>query len=207
MKMVWYFDFISPFAYFQCEKLAKAKLGGDLVCKPVLFAGLLKHWEHKGPAEIPSKRRFTYRHAVWLARQQDLPFTMPPAHPFNPLGVLRLAIAAGSQFASTRAIFQQIWANGRGPDDQATLQDLTRELGVDPGMLGADNVKSGLRTNGQQALADGVFGVPTLVVGNELFWGYDATDMALAYRGDPSSFNDAEMHRAANLPIGIERKR
>ena len=90
----WYFDFISPFAYLQWQ--AVRRLPGIVpVCRPVLLAGLLSHHGHKGPAEIPSKRLFTYRHAQWRADRAGIPMTFPPAHPFNPLAALRLCIAAG----------------------------------------------------------------------------------------------------------------
>ena len=92
MKIDWYFDFISPFAYLQLVQLQSSHAVVDINFKPILLAGLLKHWGQKGPAEIPSKRIFTYRHILWLARQSNIPLKMPPGHPFNPLKALRLAI-------------------------------------------------------------------------------------------------------------------
>lgn len=89
----WYFDFISPFAYLQCEELHQLGPGVRVRYRPVLFAGLLEAHSHKGPAEIVRKREFTYRYLVWHARRMQIPFKMPPEHPFNPLRLLRLAIA------------------------------------------------------------------------------------------------------------------
>ena len=63
----WYFDFISPFAYLQNAVFYHLPDDLEVTRKPVLFAGLLGHWEHKGPAEIPRKRVFTLRHTKWLA--------------------------------------------------------------------------------------------------------------------------------------------
>ena len=67
-------------------------------------------------------------------------------------------------------------------------------------------MKRELLANGEQALALGVFGVPTLRVRDELFWGNDATELALAYARDPGVL-DAEMRRVDALPEGIRRKR
>ena len=118
MRVSWFFDFVSPFAYFQCERLDRLPPGTTVEYRPILFAGLLKHWGHRGPAEIPAKRRFTYRQALWIARREGIPFRVPPAHPFNPLGALRLAIALGNEPAVVQSIFRFIWADGHRPDEK-----------------------------------------------------------------------------------------
>src|SRR5580700_4734549 len=97
----WYFDFVSPFAYLQLEAFDEL-CGARVTFRPVLFAGLLNHWGHKGPAEIPQKRRFTYRFVQWLAERDGVPLKFPRAHPFNPIKALRLAIAAGNGIEAVR---------------------------------------------------------------------------------------------------------
>jgi 2-hydroxychromene-2-carboxylate isomerase len=87
----WYFDFVSPFSYLQCEQLPALEKKLRIHYRPVLFAGLLKVHGHKGPAEIPAKRRFTYRYPSGEARALGVPFKFPAVHPFNPLPLLRLA--------------------------------------------------------------------------------------------------------------------
>ena len=87
----WYFDFISPFAYLQWMVLRRDHADLDINPKPLLFAGLLKHWGQLGPAELPGKRVHTYRLVLWQARQMGIALRFPPAHPFNPLPALRLA--------------------------------------------------------------------------------------------------------------------
>lgn len=201
-----YFDFVSPFSYFAVERLARAH-DVDVSYVPVLFAGLLKHWQHKGPAEIPSKRRFTHRYVQWLAAREGIPFRVPPAHPFNPLAVLRLAIAYDNDAHTVRKIFRCIWQEGRRPDDPDDWRALQERLNI----TDADNriaqpaVKERLRRNGERALTLGVFGVPTLVVRGELFWGFDALPFALAYARDPSVLDNDEMRRLRDLPIGATR--
>ncbi|MGH8278446.1 MAG: DsbA family protein [Gammaproteobacteria bacterium] len=95
IRAVWYFDLISPFAYLHFKRLHELSASLEIERVPVLFAGLLKHWEHKGPAEIPSKRVYTYRYVTWLAKHLGILFKIPPSHPFNSLHALRLLIAAG----------------------------------------------------------------------------------------------------------------
>src|SRR5262249_28275528 len=151
---------------------------------PVLLAGMLSHFGQKGPAEIPPKRRFTYRFVLWRARSRGIPLRFPPAHPFNPLAALRLIIAAGSD---RRAPVAAVLRDGRDLTDPAVIAGLARELGVvDAARAVSDPaVKQQLRANTDWAIAQGVFGVPTLVVGSELFWGHDAFEMARDYLGDP----------------------
>src|SRR5207253_848663 len=84
------------FSYLAFPRLVELPPHVQLECVPVLLAGLLKHFGQAGPAEIPSKRRFTYRFVIWRARSMGIPMRMPPAHPFNPLSALRLIIAAGA---------------------------------------------------------------------------------------------------------------
>jgi 2-hydroxychromene-2-carboxylate isomerase len=81
----WYFDFISPFAYLHWPKVKAAMSERAIMPVPILFAAVLDTRGQKGPAEIPSKREFTYRHVLWQARQAGVPLRFPPTHPFNPL--------------------------------------------------------------------------------------------------------------------------
>jgi 2-hydroxychromene-2-carboxylate isomerase len=159
----------------------------------------------KGPAEIPGKREFTYRHVLWQARAEGVPLVFPPRHPFNPLGALRACIAAGSTPASVDAIFDWIWRDGRAVDTPDALQPLLDRLGLDADAIATAPVKATLRTNTEAAIAAGVFGVPTLQVGDALFWGNDAHAFALAALHDAGVLADAEMQRVSTLPVGISR--
>jgi 2-hydroxychromene-2-carboxylate isomerase len=209
MKISWAFDLISPYAYLSLKQLPLLPAGTDVELVPVLFAGLLSHHGQIGPAEIDSKRRFTYRFVVWRARKMGVPLRMPPAHPFNPLSALRLVIAAGSDRRSVQTAFDFVFGQGRDVSDPAVLADLARALGL-PDLESALNdagVKQTLRKNTDWAIGNGVFGVPTFVVGKELFWGHDAFDMVVDYLRDPAQFSDAEMTRIDDLPVGVVRPR
>ena len=96
MKTItFYLDFISPYAWLAFNALPQALQGisDRVVHKPVLFGAMLKHHGQLGPAEIPAKRDWTYRQVLWLAHQQGVELKLPSAHPFNPLALLRLAVA------------------------------------------------------------------------------------------------------------------
>ena len=186
-KAKWYFDFISPFAYLQLARFRELPQDLDVELRPVLFAGLLKHWRHLGPAEIPSKRRFVYRFFKWHADRRGLPFTMPPSHPFNPLPALRLALAAGPDLDTVRTIFHHIYGEGNQPDSGEVISAIADRLGVHNAVarLSDPVIKAALRSNTDEAVKAGVFGVPTFLVNGELFWGDDATDMLLDYLRNP----------------------
>lgn len=172
LKVVWVYDVISPFAYLALPRLGEFPETVELTAMPVLFAALLDHFGQRGPAEIPSKRRFTYRFALWRARRLQLPMQLPPAHPFNPLAALRLIIAAGSTVHAARTVLTAVFGAGRDVSDPSVVAQLAQELGVaNPEQALADPaVKARLRQNTQWASERGVFGVPTLVIGEELFW-------------------------------------
>lgn len=210
--LVWYFDFISPFSYLQWQKLKPllrefeaASTPVQLV--PIVFAAVLDACGQKGPAEIPGKREFTYRHVLWLARQQGTVLRFPPAHPFNPLPALRLSIAAGNTPEAVDSVYDWLWAQGRAGDSIESLVPLMAALDVPAEALDATPTKAALRANTDAAIAAGVYGVPTLAVHGELFWGNDAHDFALAALRDPSVLADAEMQRVSQLPVGLQRRR
>lgn len=201
----WYFDFISPYAYFalaDVERLA----GVQVRYRPILFAALLDHWGHKGPAEMPTKRVWTYRWCTWLAAQRGIPFRFPAAHPFNSLAYLRLAIACDCRPDAVRRIFEAIWTTGANPSDPSMITDLARSLQVDPASLSSSDIKETLRAQTAEAITRGIFGVPTLLIDGELFWGADAMDFARAYIADASILDASEMRRLAALPVGASRK-
>jgi 2-hydroxychromene-2-carboxylate isomerase len=202
----WYFDFISPYAYLAWHRLPELPADVHVVCKPVLFAALLDHWGQKGPAEIAPKRLWTYRWCQWRAQRDGVPLRAPAAHPFNPLPQLRLALAAGCAPAAIQRIFESVWATGEDAADPAAIVRLSEALGVAPERSAAPEIKEALRRNTAEAAARGVFGVPTLAIDGEIFWGVDGMDLAMAFLADPAILRNEEMQRIAALPVGVARK-
>jgi 2-hydroxychromene-2-carboxylate isomerase len=209
-KITFYLDFISPYAYLAFERLPEALQGLSygVDYQPVLFASMLKAHGQLGPAEIPGKRDWTYRQVQWLAAQQGTPLEMPAAHPFNPLALLRLALACGEAGHANRfvceTIFKHVWVGGHAATDADRLATLGTALAPqqDPN---SESVKAQLKTNTRQAIDAGVFGVPAMVVDDKVFWGLDALPMLRDYLlGDPW-FAKANWDAAAQVPVGISR--
>jgi 2-hydroxychromene-2-carboxylate isomerase len=201
MKTItFWFDPISPFAYLAFERLPQVLEGCSYLVqhRPVLFAGLLAHHGSKGPAEIEPKRAWTFRHVHWLAHAAGVPMQTPQRHPFNPLPLLRLALAAGDVDSPVggdgvggagpgtcnrrvaEAVLHHVW-RGQGADalDAKRLQQLHDALQPARDPQG-DAVKAELRSNGEAALAQGVFGVPSFELEGRLFWGLDSLPMLRA---------------------------
>ena len=207
MKISWVFDVISPFAYLGLKQLSQLPQSVTIDYVPVLFAALLNQHGQLGPAEIPAKRRFTYRFVLWRARQLGIPMRMPPSHPFNPIAALRLIVACNSERRAVEHVFDAVFARGLDVSDSNIIAQLAADLGIAdaPAALGSSDVKQRLRANTDWALAQGVFGVPTIVAGSELFWGQDAFEMARDYLRDPAWFAGPEMQAMDALPVGAKR--
>ena len=184
-----WFDPVSPYAYLAFERLPQALEGLSyrVDYEPVLFAGLLKQWGQKGPAEIEPKRAWTFRHVHWLAAQQGTPLQTPAQHPFNPLALQRLAVAAGPNRRVVEALFHHVW-QGEGADanDPARLAALAARLAPAHDPQG-EAVKQALRAHTKAAVQVGIFGVPSFELADgRVFWGLDALPMlAAALRGEP----------------------
>lgn len=203
-----WFDPISPFAYLAFERLPQALAGCSYAVnyRPVLFAGLLAHWGQKGPAEIEPKRAWTFRHVHWLAQQHGIAIDTPAVHPFNPLPLLRLALACGPNRRVVEAVMRHVWVGGADPTDAARLDALAQSLApaLDPA---AAEVKDRLRALTAEAIARGVFGVPTFDLDGHLFWGLDALPMLRAALLGEAWFDGPAWDEAAKPRPGVQRPR
>jgi 2-hydroxychromene-2-carboxylate isomerase len=210
--ITFYLDFISPYAYLAFERLPRALEGltYEVEYKPLLFAAMLKHHGQLGPAEIAPKREWTYRQVTWQAHANGIPFQMPAGHPFNPLPLLRLALACGSGGKINRyvaeTVFRHVWCGGADAGNASRTEALANGLKPSRDPAG-DEVKNELRTNAQEAIARGVFGVPTFAVDDKLFWGFDALPMLRAcLDGDAWFAPGGAWDEVAKLP-GVQRPR
>lgn len=182
--LVFYFDYISPFAYLASLRMEDigARLGLRVEPTPVLFAGLLNHFGQLGPAEIEPKRRWAFRRVLRRVDQLGARLQPPPHHPFNPLLGLRVTQAApeGQRWSVIHALFEATWANGRGIEREADIREALRGRDVDVDELlqaaATSAVKGALRAATEQAITEGVFGVPTCRLEHELYWGEDTLD-------------------------------
>jgi 2-hydroxychromene-2-carboxylate isomerase len=182
---VYWFDFVSPYAWvgFRPSRALAEKHGLPFVPRPVLFAGLLDAHGLVGPAEVPAKRAYIFKDAYRKAHARGLPpLVLPPSHPFNPLVALRAAVADPS-VDRIDALFAAAWIEGRAIDTPDAVAAIVGEEVVRA--ASTPEVKARLRAQTDEAAKRGIFGVPTLELDGELFWGSDALEHADAFlRGD-----------------------
>jgi 2-hydroxychromene-2-carboxylate isomerase len=209
-ELTFYFDVVSPYAWLAFQQLPETLKGlsYSLAYKPLLFAGLLKHHGQLGPAEIAGKREWTYRQVAWLAHQLGVELQLPARHPFNPLALLRLAVACDDRGLPNRhvceTLLRHVWCGGADAADEARLAQVTAMLAPqrEPGSA---EVKADLKAHTDEAIARGVFGVPTVAVNDKLFWGLDALPMLRAYLSGDDWFEGPQWEAAGRLESGATR--
>jgi len=210
-KITFYLDFISPYAWLAFDELPQALMGlsYSVTYKPLLFAALLKHHGQLGPAEIPAKRDWTYRQVQWLAHSRGRTLDLPAAHPFNPLGLLRLALATDAKGLPNRyvceTLFKHVWVGSADAADPERLAAVTQQLAPARDPLD-EGVKGQLRAHAEEAIAAGVFGVPAFEVDGKVFWGLDGLPMLRAYLEGDAWFEGPRWTDAQTLPRGATRK-
>jgi len=203
-----YFDFISPYAYLawtQIHALAE-RHGAEVEPIPTLFAALLNAHGHKGPAEIPPKRVYVFKDAYRKAHALGVPIAAPATHPFNPLAALRMAAVAPRR-ELIDALYRATWVDARRLDKPEVVAEIAaRLLDADTVARGqSDEAKAAVRANTDRALKAGAFGVPTIVIDGELFWGVDSLPHVETYlRGEDPVPADA-FARWGGLPASASR--
>jgi 2-hydroxychromene-2-carboxylate isomerase len=211
-----YFDYVSPNAYLAWTQLpaVAARHGFAIEPVPVLFAGLLEASGRLGPAEVPAKMRWMTRNNLRKAALLGVTIEPPAFHPFNPLLALRvssLPLEASRRCALIDALFRAVWVRSLHVSDATVVARLADEVGLDGAGIVASaeqaDCKSRLRAQTDGAIAAGVFGVPTMVVGGELFWGFDdfpQLELVMAGR-DPLEASAWRKWSAAPRPSAVRR--
>ena len=207
-QITFYLDFISPYAYLAFEALPTSLQGlsYSVTYQPVFLGGLLKHHGQLGPAEIPDKRDWIYRHVQWLAARQNVALQMPAAHPFNVLPLLRLALACAAAGQPNRyvceTLFRHVWVGGGDAVAAARVQQLSQQLAPVRDVSDAE-VKAQLLSQTETAAAAGVFGVPSFAVDSKVFWGLDALPMLRAYLEGDAWFSEPPWNAVRSVPSAI----
>lgn len=207
-----HFDFISPYAWLAFEKLPETLAGHEVRVNyiPVLFAALLKRHGQLGPAEIAAKRAWTYRQVQWLAHANGIALDLPAAHPFNPLALLRLALATATEGnpgrAACAAIFEHVWRGGQDAADPARIAALTARL-APPRDPGGGEVKLELGSNTDAAIGLGIFGVPAFSIDDKQFWGFDSLPMLRAWLDGDPWFDSGAWEAPAGVSVGAARRK
>ncbi len=210
-----YFDVISPYAWLGLKAAEPFGRAHDLEwrLRPVVYGALLDATGLVGPAEIESKRRYTFFDIGRLAAREGYAFQGPPAHPFRSLEALRticLFLDRPETLPLAVALADAAWAEGRDLTDPAVIADVVAGRGLDaeglPGRLADPQIKQRLQTHTAEALEAGVFGVPTFAWRGELFWGHDRLEL-LAGRLTGTIPDTSERARQfLSRPRGIDRK-
>jgi len=177
-----YFDYISTNAYLawlQMPTLAR-RYGLLVEPVPVLFAGLLEAHGTTGPAETPAKSIWMFKNNLRKAALLGVPLNSPAYHPFNPLLALRATTAARDADecdAFVTRLFEAVWVRGEHVSEPVVVEQAARDVGLDGAAIVAAaasaDVKAALRQQTDDAIARGVFGVPSMEANGEIFWGYD----------------------------------
>ncbi|MEL6347111.1 MAG: 2-hydroxychromene-2-carboxylate isomerase [Myxococcota bacterium] len=211
--LMFYFDFISPYAYIawtQIHALAD-RHGVSVVPVPILFAAMLNANDTRGPAEIPAKRIYTFYDVARTAAHLRLPLQAPPAHPFNPLMALRVAsleMDDETRMALISALYEATWAESRGVTDPEIVEHVAASVGVKDAVARAKapTAKQRLRDATAEAMQRGVFGVPTMMVRGELFWGYDSFPNLERFLSGAVTIDQAMVEQWRTLPASAQRK-
>jgi len=205
-----YFDFISTNAYLAWLQMpALARRHGYVVEPvPVLFAGLLNAHGTTGPAETPAKGLWMFKNNLRKAALLGVPLESPAFHPFNPLLALRATTAAlddDKADALITALFEAVWVQKQHVSEPVIVEEVARRVGLDGAALvaaaGGDEAKTCLRAQTDDAIARGVFGVPTMEAGGEIFWGYDDLPyLELFLAGEDPLARSSWAQRGAEVP-------
>ena len=180
--LTFYFDYISPNAYLAWTQLPalleKHAIEAKLV--PVLFAGLLKEFGQIGPAEHPAKRSWMAKNIARKSALLDVPLNPPKHHPFNPLLALRLSsieMGTEQQWRLVDAFMQGIWVDGLHPSDESDARKMVNNAGLSADELielaNNETARNALQDQTSEAITNGVFGIPSVLCRDELFFGYD----------------------------------
>ena len=215
MKVVqFYFDPISPYvwlAYHQLYRI-KEKFEVQFDYIPVLFAGLLNAHQNKGPAEIPAKRVHTLTDTMRWALYYGLEYKSPPAHPFNPLKPLRVCLAVDDAAKKEKVVgdlLDATWSKGLDITQESTLLALLKVHDLDAAAIlqkaESPEIKQVLRDNTERAIQRGVFGVPTFIVDQELFWGHDRLLLLDRYLEGELAINKDYLEELLQRPRAADR--
>lgn len=182
-----YFDFGSPAAYLAWTQLPKicADNGATLNYKPMLLGGVFQATGNRAPMTVPLKGNYLFDDLGRFARRYGVVFRHNPHFPVNTITLMRVAsglqMRADPRFdAYVKAMFEAMWVNAKNLGDAATLAEVLAAAGLDAAELMAlaaePAVKDRLRSDTEAAVARGIFGAPTLFVGNAMYWGQDRLD-------------------------------
>ncbi len=182
-----FFDVGSPASYLAWTQMPTlcAQAGASLIYKPMLLGGVFQATGNASPAMVAAKGRYMTVDLGRFARRYGVDFRMNPHFPINTLqlmrGVIGMQLRQPARFeAFLGAVFTALWAQGANLNDPAVTAATLVEAGFDPAevfaLVNDTDIKAALKANTEEAVARGVFGAPTVFVGEAMFFGQDRLD-------------------------------
>ena len=183
-----YFDFVSPYSYIAHKEIIKLVKNNSLKVdyKPILLGGLHNMHGIKAPAFIPSKARFMIRDCKMISEKYNQTFKFNSYFPIQTVNLMRgVFIAEEDDFKGfyIDSMFDAIWRDGFNMNDQNIIDKILKNIGVNPKTFYLRSttavIKDKLKDKTTLAFERGVFGAPTFLVNNKIFWGQDRLEFAL----------------------------
>ncbi|HDR9875243.1 TPA: 2-hydroxychromene-2-carboxylate isomerase [Burkholderia cenocepacia] len=182
-----YFDYGSPTSYLAYQQMVGLveRTGALVRYKPILLGGILQATSNTSPMDIPSKRKWMIADMEFFSLRYGVPFAFNPHFPVNTLNLMRGAIYAlreGFFLEYSDAIFEAMWVKKRNLADLNELRTVlaAANLPVDAILTATQNpaVKEALKQETEAAVQRGLFGAPTLFVGEKMYFGQDRVQYA-----------------------------
>ena len=185
-----FFDLGSPATYLAYTQLPKIceQTDSQLIYKPMLLGGVFKATGNASPATIPAKGRYMFEDLDRYAKRYGVPLKFTAEFPINTLMLMRavmgMQLRHPERFAAfIDCLFYALWVEGRNLNDPATVAAVLMQNGFDPHQVLAlttdEEVKAALKNNTEKAVQRGVFGAPSMFVGDQMFFGQDRLDFIL----------------------------
>jgi 2-hydroxychromene-2-carboxylate isomerase len=183
-----YFDFVSPYSYLAFQEIKKIEKKELIKIKymPILLGGLHNLHGIKAPAFIPSKAKFMIRDCKLIAEKNKIEFKFNSYFPIKTLNLMRgVLVSQEDDFVKffINTIFNAIWKDGLNLNDANIIDKILKNMNINPKTFilrsTSQNIKSLLKEKTSEAHEKGIFGAPTFLVNNKIFWGQDRLNFAL----------------------------
>ena len=183
-----YFDFGSPYSFLAHKKIIKIEKENSIKIKykPVLLGGLLKSAGIKANADIPIKGKYMIRDCKLCAEQDGVQFKFNSYFPIITLNLMRcVLVAEKNNFKQNfvNKVFDAIWKDSLNLNDNLIVEKLLKNLDINPENFLMEaiepKIKNELKKRTDEAYNNGIFGVPTFMINNKIFWGQDRLGFVL----------------------------